>query len=141
LLDSYLTRHPIGYAMAETNFKLWPNRPKESRIPDIAVVKKERMPEDLQHFPPIAPDLAVEIVSPEDNLFTLLDKVDAYLQQGAQVVWLVISKTREVLVCTKDSKYSVRDVLTAPDLLPGFELPVNKIFENLPEPESENAGD
>jgi Uma2 family endonuclease len=65
---------------------------------------------------------------------TVMNKVDAYLEQGTQVVWLIITGTREVLVCTATSKHSVRDVLTAPDLLPGFELPVSKIFEGIPLP-------
>jgi Uma2 family endonuclease len=61
-----------------------------------------------------------------------MDKVDAYLEQGAQVVWLIMSKKREVLVCTTAGLHRVRDVLTVPDLLPGFELPVSKIFEGIP---------
>jgi len=134
-LDHYLEQNPIGDAVMETNFRLWPERARESRIPDIAFVKKERVPEDLRRFPALAPDLAVEIISPEDNFLKVMNKVDAYLEQGTQIVWVVISDTREVLVCTAASKHSVRDVLTAPELLPGFELPVGKIFEGLPLPE------
>jgi Uma2 family endonuclease len=134
-LKFYLRQNPIGYAMTETNFKLWPDRPKESRIADVAFVKKERMPEDLFRFPPIAPDLAIEIVSPGDDFFEVLDKVDAYLEQGAQVVWLIMPKKREVLVCTLAGMRKIRDVLTAPELLPGFELPVSKIFEGIPLPD------
>ncbi len=133
-LAVYLEKNPVGYVMPETNFRLWPDRSRESRIPDIAFVKKERMPEDLHKFPTMAPDLAIEIISPTDNLFKVLDKVDEYLEQGAQIVWLVVSKTREVWVCTKEQKYSVRDVLTAPEVLPGFELEVEKIFDSLPQP-------
>jgi Uma2 family endonuclease len=134
-LKFYLRQNPIGYAMTETNFKLWPDRPKESRIPDVAFVKKERMPEDLFRFPPIAPDLAVEVYSPDDKLSEVLDKIEAYLAQGAQIVWLIIPHTREALVFTAGSRYKVVDVLTAPDLLPGFELPVSKIFEGIPVPD------
>jgi Uma2 family endonuclease len=93
------------------------------------------VPEDLRRFPAIAPDLAVEIISPEDNFLKVMNKVDAYLEQGTQIVWVVIADTREALVCTAAGKHSVRDVLTAPELLPGFELPVGKIFEGLPLPE------
>ncbi len=133
-LNLYLRQNQMGYVMPETNFRLWPNRPDQSRIPDVSFLKKDRMPDDLYHFPAMAPDLAVEIISPEDNFMTVMNKVDAYLEQGTQVVWLIITSTREVLVCTATSKHSVRDVLTAPDLLPGFELPVSKIFEGIPLP-------
>jgi Uma2 family endonuclease len=134
-IDNYLDENPIGDVMTETNFKLWPDRPKESRIPDVAFVKKGRMSDDWRRFPPIAPDLAIEIVSPGDDFFEVLDKVDAYLEQGAQIVWLIMSKKREVLVCTSEGMRKVRDVLTAPELLPGFELPVSKIFEGIPLPD------
>lgn len=90
------------------------------------------MPEDLFRFPPIAPDLAVEVYSPDDKLSDILDKIGAYLEQGAQMVWLIIPHTREALVFTTGSRFQAVDVLTAPELLPGFELPVSKIFEGLP---------
>ena len=60
-----------------------------------------------------------------------MEKVDAYLQQGTQIVWIVIPSTREVLVCTAQGKHTVRDKLIAPELLPGFELPVADIFAGL----------
>ena len=134
-INFYLRQNRVGYVMTETNFRLWPERSKESRIPDIAFVRKERLPEDLRHFPAIAPDLAIEIISPEDNFLEMMNKVDAYLEQGAKIVWVVISDTREVLVCTSQNKRSEKEVLRAPELLPGFELPVQKIFEGLPLPD------
>ncbi len=138
-LDSYCERNPIGEVVTETNFQLWPERRNQSRIPDVAFVKKERVPEEQWRFADLAPDLAVEIISPEDNFLKVMNKVDAYLEQGTQIVWVVIADTREVLVCTATSKHSVKDVLTAPDLLPGFELPVSKIFEVLPLPDKSLA--
>lgn len=132
-IDNHLDENPIGDVFTETNFKLWPDRPKESRIPDVAFVKKGRMPEDWRRFLAIAPDLAVEIVSPGDDFFEVMDKVDAYFEQGAQIVWLVMPIKREVWVYTAPSTYQrVREVLTASELLPGFELPVSKIFEGIP---------
>jgi len=134
-LNLYLRQNRIGYSMPEANFRLWPKRANQSRIPDVAFVKKERLPKNLKRFPAIAPDLAVEIISIEDGFLNVMNKVDAYLDQGTQIVWVVISDTREVLVCTAAGKHSVKDVLTAPELLPGFELPVSKIFEGLPLPD------
>lgn len=134
-MNLYLETADNGVAMTETNFRLWPERERQSRVPDIAFIRKERLPQDLRRFPGLAPDLAVEIISTEDNFLKVMNKVDEYLEQGTHTVWLVIPDTREVLVCTASSKYAVRDVLTAPELLPDFELPVAKIFEGLPMPE------
>ncbi len=131
-LKFYLRQNPIGYAMTETNFRLWPDRSDQSRIPDVAFVKQERMPKDWFRFPLIAPDLAVEIISPDEKSEDMLGKVDEYLDRGAQMVWLVFPKKREAWVFTASSTLRVRDVLKAPELLPGFELPMNKVFEGIP---------
>lgn len=130
-LRSYLKRNPVGYVATDTNFRLWSDRPKESRNPDVCFISNARKPKDLRKFPEMAPDLAVEVVSPDDSFGKVMDKVDPYLQQGTQIVWLVFPYTREVLVCTSEEKHSVRDVLTAPDLLPGFELPLDEVFAGI----------
>ena len=130
-LRQFVRKHRLGYVMTETSFRLWPDRDGESRLPDVAFVRKERMPKDLRRFPAIAPDLAVEIVSSNESFDEVVSKVNAYLEQGAQLVWLVAPGTRKVFVCTSKEKFNRCDVLTAPDLLPGFELPVASIFEEL----------
>ena len=130
-LQSYLKARPVGLISIDANFRLWPNRPRDSRAPDLSFILKERLPQDLAHFLPMAPDLAVEILSPDDPFARIMEKVEAYLQQGVQIVWIVIPDTPEVLVCTSQGKYSVRDQLTVPGLLPGFELQVSEIFAGL----------
>jgi len=79
----------------------------------------------------MAPDLAIEILSPDDSFMRVMEKVDEYLQREVKLIWVVIASTREVLVCTKESKYIVRDKLTAPDLLPDFELAIKDISEGV----------
>ncbi len=118
--------------MTETNFRIWPERPRESRVPDVVFLKKEKLPKDLRHVPALAPDLAVEIISSEDNFSEVMDRVDAYLEQGTQIVWLIMCVKREALICTASGFRREREKLTAPDLLPGFEVPLANIFENIP---------
>jgi Uma2 family endonuclease len=127
----YLKANPIGVVGGDANYRLWPERKKESRAPDVSFILKDRLPENLFRYPAMAPDLAVEILSPDDSFEDMMEKVDEYLAQGAKLVWVVITRTREVLVCTKQGKHTVRDKLTAPELLPGFELPVPDIFAGL----------
>ncbi|MGI0013399.1 MAG: Uma2 family endonuclease [Nitrososphaera sp.] len=136
-LKAYVRRNRIGYVTKETGFQLWPDRPNELRFPDVAFIKRERLPEKLERFLQIAPDLAVEIVGPDDTVGHTFDKVNAYLKQGSQVVWLIVpfTRLRHVLVCTATGKDSTNDILTASKLLPGFELPVSKIFEGIPLPD------
>ena len=130
-LNNYLTTNPIGLAGGDANFRLWPERATNSRAPDVSFILKERLPENLNRYLPLAPDLAIEIISPGDGFEQVMEKVDEYLAQGVKLVWVIISSTREVLICTSQSKHIVRDVLTAPDLLPGFELPIAEIFVGL----------
>ncbi len=124
----YLQQHPIGKAFSEGRYKLWPERNNQARVPDVSFIVKSRLPEDIWHSPSIAPDLVIEILSPTDNFFEVVDKVDEYLEQGTKIVWLVIPRKEEVLVCTAEGKYSVRDMLAAPELLPGFQVSLKKIF-------------
>jgi len=130
-IGNYLDTHPIGLVGGDANFRLWPERRHESRGPDVSFILKERLPQNLFRFLPMSPDLAVEILSPGDSFMQMMEKVDEYLRQGVKIVWLAIANTREVLVCTPKGKYSVRDTLTAPELLPGFELPVQDIFAGI----------
>jgi Uma2 family endonuclease len=127
----YLKKNPIGVAFTEAHFKLWPERDDHARIPDVAFIVKERLPTDWLHYSAMAPDLAVEVLSPTDSFEATMEKVDEYLRQGTKIVWVVITSTREVIVCTAEGKHFVKDVLTAPNLLPGFELPVSTIFSGL----------
>jgi Uma2 family endonuclease len=130
----YLKQKPIGMVWTEAHFKLWPERDDNARIPDVSFIVKERLPKDWLHYPAMAPDLAVEILSPTDSFEATMEKVDEYLRQGTQIVWVVITSTKEVLVCTTTGKHTVNDVLTAPTLLPGFELPVKTIFTGIETP-------
>ena len=130
-IENYLEAHPIGVVMGNGNYRLWPERNKESRAPDVSFILNDRLPKDLFCYPAMAPDLAVEILSPGNDFEDVMEKVDEYLAQGARLVWVVICRRREVLVCTAQSKYIVKDQLTAPELLPGFELAVKDIFVGL----------
>lgn len=130
-IGNYLDSHPIGLVGSNANYRLWPENNRESRAPDVSFILKERLPKDLFCFPRMAPDLAVEILSFDDSFEDMMGKVDEYLSQGAKLVWVVITRTRQVLVCNAQSKYIVRDKLAAPELLPGFELPVPNIFAGL----------
>lgn len=127
-IRNYLKTNPIGLISDNANFRLWPEHDQHSRAPDISFILKERLPENLFRFLPLAPDLAIEILSSGDSFLRVMTKVDEYLSRGTKLVWVVIASTREVLVCSAESKYIVRDKLTARELLPGFELAVPEIF-------------
>jgi Uma2 family endonuclease len=108
--------------------------PYTVRIPDVAFVLADRMPprEKRRRFLELAPDLAVEVVSPTDSANDVHEKVLQYLDVGVQLVWVVHPIRRTVTVYTKDRIAHVldeNDTLDGGDVLPGFALPVSEVFE------------
>jgi Uma2 family endonuclease len=104
--------------------------------PDAAVVVSGRLPpsEAQIGFLELAPDLAVEIVSPTDRWTTVSGKVDAYLAAGVRVVWVIEPDARAVRVYSAEGAeqrlHADRgDVLRAEALMPGFSLALAELFD------------
>ena len=80
----------------------------------------------------IAPNLAVEVVSPNDLVYEIDEKVEEYLEAGVELVWVVNPVTRTVRVHRADRPgVTLRemDELTGDDLLPGFRCRVSDLFQ------------
>lgn len=103
------------------------------RAPDVSFVRKERLPADgtPKAYWELAPDLAVEIVSPTETATEVRDKVADYLAVGTALVLVVYPARREIVAHTPDDlarTYHVADTFSAPDVLPGFVRPVADLF-------------
>jgi Uma2 family endonuclease len=136
-LGNFLAQHPaLGVVVgAETGFRLSRN-PDTVLGPDAAVVASGRLPpsEAQIGFLELAPDLAVEIVSPTDRWTTVSGKVDAYLAAGVRVVWVIEPDARAVRVySTEGAEQRLHadrgDVLRAEALMPGFSLALAELFD------------
>jgi Uma2 family endonuclease len=108
--------------------------PYTVRIPDTSFVRIDRLPpvEERRRFLELAPDLAVEAVSPSDSANDVHEKVIEYLDYGVRLVWVVHPIQWTVTVYGPDRSarvLSVDDTLDGGDVLPGFTLPVADIFE------------
>lgn len=123
---------PDGYVGAESGF-ITARDPDTIRAPDVSYVRAERIPEDVpEGFWELAPDLAVEVVSPGDTAVEVREKVREYLAAGVPMVWVMYPGTREVIVHTADGlarAYGPDDVLEGLDLLPGFRCRVAELFD------------
>ena len=99
-------------------------------VPDAAVVAIGRLsPRNHKYFPG-APELAIEVVSPTETAIHLKNKVDAYLANGSQSVWIAYPDARSVMVHRIDSVRELRGGQELQDaLLPGFSVPVAAFFE------------
>jgi len=131
-LRDYVKENPLGVLTgAETGFQI-AHDPDTVRAPDLGFVCAQRVPaEPVRGYFPGPPDLAVEVLSPDDRAGEVLAKVRDWLQAGCRRVWVVDPRTRTVSVYRSASEVTVlsqSDTLWEEDLLPGFRLPVAAIF-------------
>ncbi len=104
--------------------------------PDVAYVATDRMPPADQRVGPwpMAPDLAVEVISPSERSRLVAAKVTAYLDGGCRLVWIVEPRRRTVTVWTPDrisGVYREGDVLDGGEVLPGFTMTVAVVFATM----------
>ncbi len=121
----------IGEVFLEAGYKLSDNPPTWIQ-PDLSFVRPGRTA-GVTGYLTGAPDLAVEVVSPSDTPADLDRKVEALLAAGGMMVLVIFPDTRRVRVFRRDGtsfSLGAHDTLSAPDLLPGWEMPVAKLFED-----------
>jgi len=131
-LGTFLVEHPsLGVVVgAETGFVL-ARDPDSVLGPDAAFVRRDRLPAEAEWdgYLELAPDLAVEVVSPHDRWSYVTDKVETYLAAGVALVWVLDPRRRAVRVYRADgSEQRLRaasgDSLDGEQILPGFRLPL-----------------
>lgn len=103
----------------------------DTRAPDVSFVQAERLRRSPESFAELAPDLMVEVKSPTDSLKGLRAKIDRFLVQGTRVGILIHPKQRWVEIRRSDTEpvtLKDGDVLTIPDLLPGWEVQISELW-------------
>jgi Uma2 family endonuclease len=133
-VQAWTRRDQAGVAFDSSGgFKL-PNG--ATRSPDAAWVRRSRLAgltrEQKQKFLPLCPDFVIELRSPTDNLQAVLDKMQEYLDNGAQLGWLLDPLTRRVHVYLPQRSPEILEApstVSADPLLPGFVLDLQKIWE------------
>jgi Uma2 family endonuclease len=127
-LGIYVVQHDLGHLTgADGGYMVG----KERYIPDAAFVSKARQPELPQvAYNPIAPDLAIEVLSPTDNDADVRVKIIHYLQAGT-AVWLFDPDDEHVEIYLPGKlpiRLSKHDTLDGGDVLPGFRLALKDVF-------------
>lgn len=108
--------------------------PDTVRAPDAAFIAQDRLPAGRRHrgYFEGAPDLTVEVVSPEDRPAEVRAKVREWLEAGARLVWVLWPETRTVSVYPAhgDARdLGEADSLDGGDVLPGFSCRVGDLFD------------
>lgn len=129
LLSLHIEKHQIeGHVTGEAGgYQILNQR----YAPDVAYLSKARQAElDKRGYNSVPPELAVEVVSPDDKPKDVAIKVGNYLAAGV-VVWVVYTDTQEVLVYAPNQEVKVlgiSDILDGGAVLPNLKLPVKDIF-------------
>jgi Uma2 family endonuclease len=133
-LATYVAFHGSGEVLLQLLCGL-KTTPRQELRPDVAFVSYDRWPRD-RPWPdtdptPVVPELAVEVVSPNDVAEDLLHKVKAYLEAGTQLVWVVYPPAGWVVVFEPGgrSRYlTAADELDGGTVLPEFRLRLRELF-------------
>ncbi len=122
-----------GYVGVEAGYILARN-PDTVRGPDVSYVRADHIPPPgiPEGFWELAPDLAVEVVSPSESADEVRAKVRDFLNAGTPLVWTIYPRSQEVIVHTPDGlarTYTSAMQLHFPETLPGFVCTVGELFE------------
>ena len=130
IIATFLETSPVGVVLADNVGINFPNG--NLRSPDVTFVRNDKVPvgKAAEGFPNFIPDLAVEVLSPQDSLKEVGQKIGEFLECGVPVVWLVDPERETVTVyrsLSQTEQLSSKDLITA-EALPGFSCPVSRFF-------------
>lgn len=135
LLDSHVRRQGLSVlVVTEVGFKLASN-PDTVRAPDVAVMRRHRLPSPLpKGFVNGPPDLVIEVLSPDDRSEEMREKVQQYLARGVTIV-VVIDPDRKTVRVWRPSAERVElsgdDALDLDAVVSGFRCPVHELFDQV----------
>ena len=136
MLGNYVKQHALGRVLGDGFGYELVRLPRTVRVPDGSFVRMERLPAEgvRPGLLKLAPDLAIEVLSPSETASDLQEKLDDYKAAGTSLVWVVDPARRTVMVIPGDAP--VRwlhegDVLDGDDVIPGFSCLVSEIFEGI----------
>lgn len=132
-LGVFVREHRAGTVMAQdTGFKIASN-PDTVRAPDAAFLDSERSRMITRRgYSAVAPNLVVEVLSPDDRPAEVLEKIADWLSAGVELAWVVDPERREVRVHRADGSVALLhdgESVDGERVLPGFTASVRDLFE------------
>jgi Uma2 family endonuclease len=129
----HVAAYDLGRVASNDTWIKTGSNPDTVRCADVCFFSYDRLPkgEVPDGLLPTAPDLVVEVRSPADRWTTMLARIVDYLRAGVRVV-VVLDPTKPAAAVYRDDQllqiFHNGDELTLPDVLPGFAVPVNRLF-------------
>jgi Uma2 family endonuclease len=136
-LWSFVKPRKLGYVLGSRVGFRWPgrhtDRPDNVRSPDATFTSVGRFPDERlpEGFSELAPDLAVEVLHPDDRGRDVLEKVGEYLDVGTRLVWVIDNEKRTAVVYRSLTDVRVlgeADTLDGEDVVRGFACPLRDVL-------------
>jgi Uma2 family endonuclease len=133
LLDQHAEAQGAGLVFdSECGYRAFPHAPKLTRYPDVSFVRRGRLPAVLPEGAfDIAPDLAVEVISPNDLAEGIEERLMDFLRAGVPLVWVIYPTSRCARVLRAGGaarQLTGEDELQGEDVLPGFVCRLGALF-------------
>ena len=133
-LHAWTIRTGSGRVATEWEFRVQPpGEDQRPLVPDVAYLSYARLPygaEAEADIPRLAPDVVVEILSPDDRRRDVEEKIRVYLAAGTQAIFLVDTAKKTVTICDRWGRATVESHADLRHLaLPDFSMPVRSLFE------------
>lgn len=134
LMGVFAETHQLGRVVMEMPFRLKPGG-KLDRRPDVAFVSRERWP--IERRVPraaawdVVPDLAVEVISPNNKAIEVVKRLEEYFRAGVRAVWVVYPDVNKVYLYESPTEVTILaqgEALDGGELLPGFRLDLLELF-------------
>ena len=137
LLENFARQHDGGLVFpSDCGYQTFADDPTRVRYPDGSFIRKGRLTDDkapVGHVR-IAPDLMIEVVSPNDIAWQIDERVDDFLKAGTPLVWVIYPDTRSVHIYRQggsSARLTAEAELTGEDVLPGFTCKVAELFAGI----------
>ncbi|MGH7173235.1 MAG: Uma2 family endonuclease [Gemmataceae bacterium] len=139
-LGNHCREHQLGWVLSsggDAGYQGFPDSPRTVRKPDVSFVRHGRFSgEQLPGgYARLAPDLAVEVISPNDKYEEVIEKIEEYLRADVRLVWVISPRNHIVHIYRVNGSIHVlreNDELDGEDVVPGFRCPVRDLFPQPP---------
>ena len=131
LIGNFLHEHPIARGDTELRHR---SQDDWVFLPDICVTRREHWTKGVTGPVEVMPDLAIEVLSPDDRASRIAERMDFYLRAGTQLVWVIDPELENVTIYRPGMPAEFRrgtGTLDATPVLPGFSLDLDALFRTV----------
>jgi Uma2 family endonuclease len=129
LFLNWVKPRKLGRVFESSGGFILPN--SDLRAPDVSFVTASRLKQSKRYFAELVPDIVVEIKTQSDRLKPLREKIKSFIELGAKVGILIDPDKRTVTIYTPKAEPVVLrdgDIISIPELLPGWEIAVTELW-------------